>query len=121
MSIFTSYYYKACNLNPEHYLFVQVSKSVPKDFAQDLMSMPELYPSYSLLTGYKNGSISEKKYTVIYEKQLSLLDKDYFIKKLTELSAINNKDVVLLCWEGSNKFCHRKLIARWLDCNVTEL
>ena len=43
MAIFTSYY-KACNLNPEHYLFVQVSKSVPKDLAQDLMSMPELYP-----------------------------------------------------------------------------
>jgi uncharacterized protein YeaO (DUF488 family) len=28
---------------------------------------------------------------------------------------------ILLCWEGSNKFCHRRIVAKWLEesLNIT--
>jgi len=35
------------------------------------------------------------------------------------------KDSVLLCWEGPSKFCHRHIVASWLEAElgviVTEL
>jgi len=67
----------------------------------------ELAPSKKLLQDYKAGKVSEKDYkTQYYEETLSKLNPEIIYKKY--------KGSIFLCYEISDHFCHRKLIAEWL-------
>lgn len=62
------------------------------------------------------GKISEeennKYYMEEYYKQvLSKLDAKTVFEELSKFG----KNVVLLCFEGNNDFCHRQLVAVWLE------
>lgn len=62
------------------------------------------------------GIISEEEnneyYMREYYKQvLSKLDVNTVYKELNEFG----KNVVLLCFEENNEFCHRQLVATWLE------
>lgn len=62
------------------------------------------------------GKISEEEnneyYMREYYKQvLSKLDVNTVYKELNEFG----KNVVLLCFEENNEFCHRQLVATWLE------
>jgi len=51
-------------------------------------------------------------YTEQYQKLiLDKLDPAMVYKDLGE-------NAILCCWEGPKKFCHRHLIARWLEKNM---
>lgn len=67
---------------------------------------PPLFPKWSFLSKYFKDH-DEEAYTREYHAQvLSKLDPQKVYNDL--------KDCVLLCWEGPNKFCHRRLVAQWL-------
>jgi len=67
-----------------------------------------LCPSIDLVYSYKNATITKREYASIYYDQvLSKLDP---LKVATDL---NNK--VMLCWENYNYFCHRFIVAKWLE------
>lgn len=55
---------------------------------------------------------NEADYIPKYNKKLDSLDANEIIRELKILS--NGKDVVLLCHEGEDSFCHRRLVAEWL-------
>lgn len=67
-----------------------------------------LYPSVSLLRGYKKGTISVEEYTKIFNEYLDTLN----VKNCYE--TFNGK--VLVCYEKTG-FCHRHLIRYWLNRN----
>jgi len=61
-----------------------------------------------LVSALKAGKISEDKYAAAYQEKLTAL---------LEEGAFNWSDLdgwVLLCWEGPGKFCHRRLLAKFL-------
>lgn len=121
MNIYTSYY-SAMASRYEDYAIVSISTSVPKWFPVRMLRMKELIPPWEIVEGIHNGEITEEEYTRVYKEQLSKVDRELILKELDAISTINdNKDVVLCCYEAPNKFCHRKLVAEWLDCDVTEL
>lgn len=71
---------------------------------------PSLFPSQKLLSDYKNGLIDEKEYERRYVSET--------------LSKLNPKEVyealdgkVLLCYEKTGDFCHRHIVAKWLNDN----
>lgn len=67
----------------------------------------KLAPSYDLLMKYKEDH-DEEFYKEQYQKQvLDKLDPKQVYKELGE-------NAVLLCWENSEKFCHRHLVSDWL-------
>lgn len=70
-------------------------------------------PPADLLNAYKAGLIGEKEYIEIYEKHLGTLNVQTVIKHLRQLA--NNKDIVLLCYETPDDFCHRHLFFKWLQ------
>jgi len=71
---------------------------------------PDLYPTWDLLNEYKKTG-DEKKYIKQYhEDVLSKLDPQKVYNDL--------KDCVLLCWEKSGKFCHRRIVAKWIEKNI---
>lgn len=52
------------------------------------------------------------------EEVLSKLDKDKVLSELYNLS--DGKDIILICYEKPDEFCHRHLVANWLDYNIKE-
>lgn len=75
---------------------------------RDYRQYKPLAPDWNTMVGpYKNGSITKEEYTKRYEQQLSNLNADDVAKELGE-------DATLLCYEPSNEFCHRHIVAEWL-------
>jgi len=52
--------------------------------------------------------MDEATYRVEYQKILDNLDPQKIFADLEE-------GAILLCWEAPGKFCHRRLVAEWLE------
>lgn len=71
----------------------------------------KLAPGWQLVkSGY-----SRHKFEKEYRKQiLNKLDPDEVYKELGE-------DAIILCWEKPQDFCHREIVADWLEENIPDL
>ena len=68
-----------------------------------------LAPSIGLLKAWKAGEISQAEYTQrFYQETLSFLDPGQVFQEL-------GAEAILLCYEDPGKFCHRRLVASWLE------
>ena len=84
------------------------------------LQLTKLAPTAELLQKYKNNSITNEEYTSVYHNQLLRLENNGYIAKFVKaLSTLQElkEDVVLLCYEKSGKFCHRHLLAEYLNNN----
>lgn len=77
-----------------------------------------LYPPKSLLDwyNYHSNNIGEVFMTK-KELHLAMAEQynEHVLKRLDVKSVAEALDgKVLLCWEGSGKFCHRHLVSQWL-------
>lgn len=115
MTVYTSYYALAKELNDTDYIFIRISNSKPKWWTKPLLSLPEVFPEWRIVDGVKKEIISEEQYTTEYQKMLNGLDKNKILEKiyLTE-EGQGYKNVVLLCYETPDKFCHRHILADWI-------
>lgn len=71
----------------------------------------KLAPKFWFLKKYKEDGNKEFYTKQYYTEVLNKLDPDTVFKELGEHS-------VLLCWEASDKFCHRHIVAKWLSKNL---
>ena len=86
---------------------VAISRSQPRGWTGRVYE--RLAPSWRLLTAAKSGAINEDEYIRCYRAEvLSKLDPARVYADLGE-------DAVLLCWENSGAFCHRRLVAEWFE------
>lgn len=79
----------------------------------------KLAPKYCWWKDWESGLIDNNEYIKLYyETVLNKLDPQKVYNELGE-------NAVLLCWENKTKFCHRHIVAKWLENNlnikVTEL
>jgi uncharacterized protein (DUF488 family) len=71
----------------------------------------KLAPKYDFFIKYKEDG-DEVAYTEQFQKRvLDVLDPRLVFEELGE-------NAILLCWEGKGKFCHRRLVAEWLEKNL---
>lgn len=73
----------------------------------------KLAPSWSLLCDFRDDKITEEEYVAIYNKQLQKLDAKKVYEELLELTCGN--EPILMCHCGKQYFCHRHLVAEWLE------
>ncbi len=92
---------------------ISIALSTPKWFSG--RQYKELNPSWNLLKGYKNDTISQEEYVQVYNEQLSKLDPKQVYQ---DLHYWVDEEPVLLCYEKSGQFCHRHLVAKWLEENL---
>ena len=71
----------------------------------------KLAPKYHFFAEYKKTGDTEKYTRCYHEEVLAKLDP-------LEVFAELGKDAVLLCYEKSGDFCHRRLVAEWLEKNL---
>ncbi|MDD5092806.1 MAG: hypothetical protein PHV74_00275 [Dehalococcoidia bacterium] len=102
MNLFTSNY----RLNGKHPKAVGISLGVPPWFNGRLYR--DLNPPAFLLKGHR----SEAEYTRLYQSLvLAKLDPKVVAEELGD-------GAIMLCWEKPGEFCHRRLVAEWLESNL---
>ena len=104
--VYTSYFAKAAKLKG---IKLSISVVTPKWVLVD-GHWNAVKPAWSLVEKYKSDA-DEKAYTLAYKTQLAGLD---LAEDIRELLAIQG-DVFLLCYEAPDKFCHRHLLAKYLN------
>lgn len=72
-----------------------------------------LAPSWKLLNSFRADMIDEAEYVVRFNEQLSKLDAYEVINYLEEMTG--GEEPVLMCHCGIQHFCHRHLVAEWLE------
>jgi uncharacterized protein (DUF488 family) len=81
------------------------------------ISYPDLYPSWYYVMEYKKTGNKEAYIKEYYTEVLNKLDPQ---KVYDELN-----DYTLLCYEKSGDFCHRRVVADWIErslgINVPEI
>ena len=110
--IYTGYYSKIKDYKDAGLKVISISRTIP-DVVQVDGKLSFLCPDDSLLFGYKNGEIDEMEYTSKYLHKLGFFGA---INIIQEIRRYGN-DVVLLCWEAPDKFCHRHILANYLNKN----
>ena len=110
--IYTGYYSKIKEYADLGLTLLSISTTKP-EFAKSCIDIPQLFPSNKILWDHKKGKIDEMEYTSKYLDQLNELGVDRIIKMIQ----IFGDDVVLLCWESPEKFCHRHILADYINKN----
>ena len=115
--IYTGYFaklkvYEEANLVP-----VSITRYRPKWFKGEECKL--FAPSADLLDRYKADCISKEDFTARYIAQLDEMASG----KIAE-NVARKRDIVLCCYEAPGDFCHRHILANYLNekfnMNITE-
>ncbi len=71
-----------------------------------------LAPTWEIVMGHKQGKITDEQYT---EQYLRMMDKSMQDYPDEWIALLRRRKVVLICYCGRECFCHRHLLALWLE------
>lgn len=110
MKIYTSYFGNAKKL-PSNLVKISICLSPPRGYYG--LEYRRLAPTFKILQEWKRCPIEENYIQDYYNLVLNKLDRDTVCHQLESMS--EGADVVLLCYERPEDFCHRHLVAEWLN------
>lgn len=111
MNVFTSCFKFAKGLDSSRFFVVSISRFPPRWFRG--CRCYEFAPSASLLKRFKGG-LSQCQYDVEYRRDvLESVDVHRVFEGLARLAC--GRDIVLCCFEPAGDFCHRRLLARYVQ------
>ena len=73
----------------------------------------KLAPPWNLVDRYKKGLVSTQQYT--QEFNILVLSRLNPIEIFAEIESLFGEDASLLCYEKPGDFCHRRIVAEWLE------
>ena len=109
--IYTGYFAKVKQYENAGLTTVSISGKAPSFYKG-----PEykgLAPRWQMFSDWKKGKIDNFGYTKLFNQYLETLDKESVKRALESFG----ENVVLLCYEKPGDFCHRHLVADWLESN----
>ena len=108
MKIYTSYFAKASILRKAGIVPIGVALWPPRFFRG--ISMKQVAPRRYML----DDRLTDEEYIRMYRNDvLRLVDARSFIQDLERAS--RGMDVALCCFEKPGDFCHRHILAKWLN------
>lgn len=110
MKIYTSYFANLKNLEKEDILPIGICCYPPKWFNGP--NLGAIAPTPDILEKCKS---SHAEYEKRYRAEVLSIFKDVstLINKISYISG--GKDVALCCYEKPSDFCHRHIVAKWLE------
>lgn len=112
MKIYTSYVANVEKIKGD-YEVICIALWLPRYTKAKMLHYPKLAPSKNLLLRYKNGLCNEADYEKEYLNYLETLNPSEIINDLKEMTT--KEKIALICYEKPNAFCHRHLVAKWLN------
>lgn len=120
--MYTGYFSKLKKYTDAGLVPVAISRIQPSFYKG--ASYVKLAPSWNILSAFKHpelvGEEAASKETYIKRFTEEILDKlDAFqvVSELEKLTGVDDSKIVLLCYEKPTDFCHRHLVADWLNKN----
>lgn len=110
MEIRTGYFAYTKKYKEMGYHCISIAQIKPKWFDGDFIY--DFAPNCDLLYSYKNGAISEEDFKSKYIIGLWSIDCNKILNDLAKYDK-----VILLCYEKPEKFCHRHILAEYLNKN----
>ena len=111
--IYTGYWSKIKEYTKKGLVPVGISGKIPDGF--NGVRYQQLAPKYSWWKQWHDEHMSNDWFIdKYYETVLNQLDPALVLSDLQKIS----KNIVLLCYETPEKFCHRHLVADWLNKNT---
>lgn len=85
-------------------------------------TIEELYPTWDIINEYKQSGNVERFTSRYINEVLSNTSVDMVMSKIRRICAEQRSyNVVLLCYEGKGKFCHRLIVSEWLRADGYEV
>lgn len=110
MRIYTSYYAKSKKL-PDNLVRISIAGKAPMGYSG--LEYKRVAPKYGFFMEWKKTHDNNYYIEHYNSEVLDTLDASQVYSDLKKLS--NGNDCVLLCYEKSGDFCHRHLVADWLN------
>jgi len=107
MKIYTSYFARMKDLRKANILPVSVALWSPAWYVG--VKFPSVAPTPFMM----GSNCSHERYLAEYDRILSRLNANEIVEQLQKIS--RGRDVALLCYEKPEDFCHRHLLAEWLN------
>ena len=108
--VYTSYFANLKSL-PEDIFPISICGRAPDWYTGT--QYKKLAPKYDFFMKWKETQDNDYYIDCFNKQVLNTLNTDEVLEELYELS--NYKDIVLLCYETPDKFCHRHLVADWFN------
>lgn len=108
--IYTSYFAKLKYL-PENVIPISICAKAP-DWYKGLQ-YKKLAPKYDSFIKWKENHDNDYYIKCFNEQVLNNLDPTRVYQELCSLA--KSDDIALICYEKSTDFCHRHLVAKWLN------
>ena len=115
MKIYTSYF-DVIQKIPDYIIPISICGKAPDSYKG--LQYKKLAPKLKFFLEWKQNKNNDFYIEHFNKEVLEKLSKENVLKDLENLSG--GKDIVLICYEKPNEFCHRHLVAEWLDCNIEE-
>lgn len=116
--IYTSYFAKIKQLEKNNIIPISICGKAP-DWYKGLQ-YKKLAPKYEFFMEWKknrnNDYYIEHFYTEVLEP-LDAFDVLHQLMYMSELETGKVRDIALICYEKPSDFCHRHLVAEWLNKN----
>ncbi len=109
-TIYTSYYGGIPKISLDNPQLISISRSYPRNIPGILHEIA-MAPDEPLLRLYKAGAVDAERYTHIYMTQLNKARALALAKSWKQ----SERPVVLLCYEVPSAFCHRHVLADYLN------
>ena len=110
--IVTSYFANLRNL-PENFVPISICGKAPAFYHG--LEYKKLAPKYAFFQKWKETHDNDYYIKCFNEQVLSQLEPVKVIGELQSLA--KSKDIALICYEKPCDFCHRHLVAQWLNKN----
>ena len=121
MEIATGYFARAKAYAEQGYALISIARRTPWFIAKELTvySLSELAPTDEILDLKDNPQEYCKRFR---EEVLGRANSQELLRKMELIARQENANgVVLMCYEAPDKFCHRHLVAKWLEVETGKM
>ena len=109
--IYTSYFGNLLKLKEKGIKPISIALFPPKWYIGD--QLPAVAPDSAIFAGYKENIISEERFKKFYEYKIKQIGKEKIFKMIEDIA--KGQDVALVCFETPGCFCHRHILADYLN------
>jgi len=108
--IYTGYYAKLKLYENAGLMPISIAGKAPEFYKG--FQFKTFAPSWDIFSKWKSGEINNFQYTERFREEiLNKLDKEGIRRFLDSFET----DIILLCYEKSGDFCHRHIVADWIE------